>query len=163
MSVVGGCWRPWSGRLVLSGVVFRAVFPLLVPFLAPWRRATTQEPIFQPGIPRQWYRSMVCCGRGLGFWLDGCFPLVPIVARTSFFYLFVHSLLFAMMFTFLVTGCVSASTFYVITAILTMINRTWVANLANFQRRWRLAHACCFVYQLTWSARRKLCRASELP
>ena len=32
---------------------------------------------------------------------------------------------------------VSHSTFYVTTAILTMINETWVANLAIFQRRWR--------------------------
>ena len=69
----------------------------------------------------------------------------PVVARTSFFYLFVRSLLFEMMLTLLVTGSVSPSTFYMITTILTMINRTWVANLAIFQRRWRLAHACCFV------------------
>ena len=48
VSVVGGCWEPWSSRLVRSGVVFRPAFPL---FLFPWRRATTQEPIFQPGIP----------------------------------------------------------------------------------------------------------------
>ena len=56
---------------------------------------------------------------------------------------------------------------HVIAAILTMINRTCVANLAIFQRRWRLAHAFCFVDQLAFIARgrprRTLCRASELP
>ena len=46
---------------------------------------------------------------------------------------------------------VSHSTFYATTAILTMINETWVANLAFFQRRWRLPHSC-FVDRLGWIA-----------
>ena len=46
---------------------------------------------------------------------------------------------------------VSHSTFYATTAILTMINETWVANLAIFQRRWRLPHSC-FVDRLGWIA-----------
>ena len=45
----------------------------------------------------------------------------------------------------LVTGCVSPSKFYVMTAILTMIKITWVENISICQRRWRLAHAFCFV------------------
>ena len=46
------------------------------------------------------------------------------------------------------SGCVSPSTFHRITAVLTMINRTWVACLAIVRRHWRLAHVCCFVDQL---------------
>ena len=46
---------------------------------------------------------------------------------------------------------VSHSTFYATTAILTMINETCVANLAIFQRRWRLPHSC-FVDRLGWIA-----------
>ena len=41
--------------------------------------------------------------------------------------------------------------FYATTAILTMINETWVANLAFFRRRWRLPHSC-FVDRLGWIA-----------
>ena len=48
-----------------------------------------------------------------------------------------------------------------ITAVLTMISKTWVAYLSIFQWHWRMAHACCFVDQLAWIARgrprRKLC------
>ena len=48
-----------------------------------------------------------------------------------------------------------------ITAVLTMISKTWAAYLAIFQWHWRMAHACCFVDQLAWIARgrprRKLC------
>ena len=45
---------------------------------------------------------------------DMLWPWYPIVARTSFFYLIVRFLLFAMMLTLLVTGCVSTSTFNVV-------------------------------------------------
>ena len=52
-------------------------------------------------------------------------------------------LLFAMMLMLLVAGWISPSTFYVITAILTMINMTWVANLAIFSGvgAWRMRSA----------------------
>ena len=94
-------------------------------------------------------------------------PWYPIVARTSFFYLFVRSLLFAMMLTLLVTGCVSPSTFFVVTATLTMINRTWVANLSILQgvRAWRMPAASSINWHglLEEDPFRKLCRASELP
>ena len=46
-----------------------------------------------------------------------------------------RSLYFAFVLTFLVAGCVSPCTFYVIPTILTVMSRTWVANLAIFQQR----------------------------
>ena len=59
------------------------------------------------------------------------------------------------------SDCVSPSTSYMITVVLTMINRTWVAYFAIFHWHWRLAHACCFADHLAWIARgrprRKLC------
>ena len=138
-AVVGCCWLPRSGLRVLSGLASRPGFPFRVPFLFPWWRATTQEPIFQPCIPsRQRYRSMVRHGRGLGFWLHGCFYMV-----SSMFSSVSSSLRCCSRSSSQVVS--HPSTFYVITAILTKINRTWVVNLAIFQRCWRLAHACCFV------------------
>ena len=69
--------------------------------------------------------------------------------------------LFVMMLMLFVAGWVLPCTFHVITAILTMINIT-----RNFQRRWRLAHAFCFVGRLALIARGRprhtLCRATEL-
>ena len=65
----------------------------------------------------------------------------------------VRSLLFVIMVTHLVTGRFS-HTFYGITAFMTMISKSWVASLAIFQRRWRLAHPCCFVDQLAWPVAR---------
>ena len=44
----------------------------------------------------------------------------------------------------------SHSTFYGTPAFITMISKSWVANLEIFQRRWCLAHSCCFVDQLAW-------------
>ena len=54
-----------SGRLALSSAfVFLACFSLFS------KRATTQEPIFQPGISsRQWYRCVICYGRDTLLWL----------------------------------------------------------------------------------------------
>ena len=36
---------------------------------------------------------------------------------------------------------------YVFIAVLTMINKNWVAYLAFVHRYWRLVHFCCFVDQ----------------
>ena len=142
VSVVGGCWVLWPGRLVRSGVVFRPVFPLLVPFLFHCRRADPRTYVSARHLLTPVVQEC-----------DMLWPWYPIVARTSFFYLFVRSLLFSMMLKLLVTGCVSPSTLVVVTGTLTMINRTWVANLSILQGRWRLARACCFVDQLAWIAR----------
>ena len=76
-------------------------------------------------------------------------------------------LLFAVMLMLLVAGCVSPSTFYAIAAIFTMINMTWVANLAIFSvvGAWRMPCASSINWHsfLGVGPRRTLCRASELP
>ena len=56
--------------------------------------------------------------------------------------------------------CVSHISSYMFTAVLTMINRTWVVYLAIVHRHWRLAHACCFVDQLAGIAQHTVALSS---
>ena len=49
---------------------------------------------------------------------------------------------------------------YVFIAVLTMINKTWVAYLAIVHRYWHLVHACCFVDQLAWIAQHTVALSS---
>ena len=158
LSVPGvGCWVVVSGALVSSLVV--GCCPCLPgsSFCSAFRgkgrrpknrsfRFLTRERLFS-GIPMYFGVIVKFC--------DDLFPLLSassvwvssrfrpfLTCRVGspwrlrvFLFSSRRSLSFAFVLTLLVAGCVSPCKFYVIPTILTVMNRTWVANLAIFRRR----------------------------